>query len=113
MMIVLLESKPIKGLVDTEADATSIYLNDAKAFPHWKLKDGPTITGIKGDSTSKTTTNPVNWKDLDGNQRHFCPIVSDTPCTLWGWNLLEIMGTVLTTDDQAFYKNIMTQDITG
>lgn len=73
MMIVLLESKPIKGLVDTEADATSICLNDAKAFPHWKLKDGPTITGIKGDSTSKTTTNPVNWKDLDGNQRHFCP----------------------------------------
>lgn len=112
-MIVLLESKSIKGMVHTGIDATSISLNDAKAFPHWKLKDGPSITGIKENSTSKTTTNPVNWKDLDGNQGHFCPIVSDTPCTPWGPDLLETMGTVLTTDDQAFYKDIMTQDITG
>lgn len=78
IMIVLLECKSIKGLVDTGTDATIISLHDAKAFPHWKLKDGPTITWIKEDSTSKTRTNLVNWKDLDGNQGHFCPIVSGT-----------------------------------
>ena len=68
MMTIFLGGKPIKGWVNTGVNATIVLLNDAKAFPHWKFKDGPTITGMGGDTTSKNTVHPVHWKDLDGNQ---------------------------------------------
>lgn len=58
-MTIFLDGKPIKGLIDTEASATIILLNDAKAFPYWEFKDGPTITGVGGNSTTKTTVHPV------------------------------------------------------
>ena len=65
-------------------------------------KLSPTTTGVGGDSTPKTTVHPVHWKDLDGSQGRLCAIESDDPCTLWGWDLLEEMGAVLTIDNKAF-----------
>lgn len=68
MITIFLDDKPDKRFVDTEVDAIMISLNDTKVFPQWKFKDGPTITGVGGDSISKNTVYPVHWKDLDGNQ---------------------------------------------
>lgn len=89
MMASFLDSKLIKGLVDTGVDTTIISLNDAKTCPHWRFKDSPTITGLGCDSTSKTTILPIHWKDLDSNQGRFYHIVSDALCTLWGQKLLK------------------------
>lgn len=43
----------------------------------------------------------------------FHPIVSEAPCTLWGWDLLEETGTVLSVDNKAFCEHIMTHNIMG
>lgn len=83
-MTIFLDEKPVKGLVDTGTDATIFSTIDAKAFLHWKLKDGPTITELGSNSTSKTTVHPVHWKDFNGNQGRYYPIVSDaSPAPFW------------------------------
>lgn len=86
-MTVLLDGKPFKGFVDTVTDTIIISLNDAKTFSHWKLKDGPIITGVSGNSTNKATVSPVHRKCLDGNQSRFYPIVSDATPAPFGYGV--------------------------
>ena len=90
-----------------------VSLNDAKAFPHWKFKDGPITTGTGGNSTSKTTVHSVYWKDLDINQGRFHPIVSDVLHAPWGWDLLEEMELTLLLMTRPFYEDILSRDIMG
>ncbi|KAL6058478.1 hypothetical protein STEG23_023494, partial [Scotinomys teguina] len=44
--------------------------------------------------------------DLDGNWGDLHLIISNVPMNLWGRDILEDMGVVLTTDDRAFFDDI-------
>ncbi|XP_029414315.1 uncharacterized protein LOC115068366 [Nannospalax galili] len=113
MKTVYLDGLPVKGLADTGADVTTLMETEALRFPHWKFKPGPSATRVGGQQATRATAQPVHWKDLDGNQGSFSPIVANASRNLWGRDILKDMGTILTTDNRAFFDDIITHDKIG
>lgn len=59
------------------------------------------------------TSHPVRWKDFNGNPGSFMPVVANVSPILWGKDILEDMGVILTKDNQAFFDDIMEHEQLG
>ena len=79
-------------------------------FPHWKFRPVPPFSGVWSQQDSKVSTNSIHWRDLDGNKEAIHPIISVVPRNLWGRDILENIGAVLTTDDRVFFDNLEVHD---
>lgn len=93
----VIEGKNFKGLLDTGADTSVI---SAQFWPStWPLQDSATqVSGIGGSPSVQRSTKILKWQDLDGQSGHFQPyIIKGLPVNLWGQDILESMGAVLTT----------------
>jgi hypothetical protein len=88
--------------------------NEAPRFPQWKFIPGSTIRGGVGQGAV------FNWNYCltsalgrsYGNQRSITPILVDVPNSLWGRDLLEDMGHLI-TDDHTFYDDIVMHNKIG
>lgn len=87
--------------------------NEALKFPHLKFKPSPTIIGFGGQRTTIMAWCPLHWKNLGDNQGSFIPIVTNVTRTLSGRHTLEGMSIVLTTDNRAFFDDIMEYEQLG
>lgn len=110
MMIIFLDGQSVKGLVDMGADATILTEAEALCFPQWKFKPGLSISGHGNQQDSKIITHPVHWKDLCGNREAIHPIISTVPRNLWGRDILEDLGAVLTTNDRSFFDDAVVHE---
>jgi len=66
--------------------------------------------GVGGEQNTKMSVQHVCWQDLDSNQGSFRPVVADVPCNVWGRDVLEDMGAILTLDSCAFFDDIIHHD---
>ena len=83
---------------------------EALHFPHWKFRPVPPFSEVGSQQDSKVSTNPIHWRDLDGNKEAIHVIISVVHRNLWGRDILENMDVVLTTDDRVFFDNLEVHD---
>lgn len=93
----VISGKKFKGLLDTGADTSVI----SQQFwpPSWPTQPAKTrVAGIGGSPSVMQSVNYLNWADNEGHSGTFLPyIIADLPVNLWGRDIMEAMGAVLTT----------------
>lgn len=98
------EGKPLHGLLDTGADTTVI----AKAFwpKAWPLEISySTLQGMGTATAPLKSSKILKWRDEEGHEGWFQPFVLEQmPTNLWGRDVLNDMGAVLTTQP---VRNVM------
>lgn len=91
------EGKPLHGLLDTGADTTVI----AKAFwpKAWPLEAShSTLQGVGTAAAPLKSSKILKWRDEEGHEGWFQSFVLEQlPTNLWGRDVLNDMGAVLTT----------------
>lgn len=105
-MTMFVENKAFKGILDTGADTSVISL---QFWPKaWPLQNsGVNITGVGTVQAPLKSSRLLKWKDEEGHEGIFQPFVlPNVPVNLWGRDVLDAMGAVLTTQPvQRMMKN--------
>ena len=93
-----INGKRFQGLPDTGADSSVIA---KKHWPTaWPLQLASTaLQGVGTASSPECSTQYLNWEDEEGHKGIFKPFVLEhLPLNLWGRDVLQAMGAVLTTE---------------
>jgi hypothetical protein len=98
--------KVFKGMIDTGAVVS--WLRKEKVPQDWPLIEGSPVLGVAGHTPSSQVRHPVTWEGCDGVKGHFRPpVLEGLPNSLFGWDYLGSVGAVITTDDKAFYEDMI------
>lgn len=91
-----IEGKSFRGVLDSGADFS--VLSDKFWPPAWPKEEGTvTLQGI-GQAVAQKSLRILKWQDSEGHTGLFQPyILSSLPIKLWGWDLMQEMGVVLST----------------
>lgn len=91
-----IEDKFFRGLLDTGADVS--VLSDTFWPDAWPRETVPaTLQGI-GQARPQKSLRILKWRDEEGHSGYFQPyVLKGLPTNLWGRDLLNEMGVVLTT----------------
>ncbi|XP_049747655.1 endogenous retrovirus group K member 25 Pro protein-like [Elephas maximus indicus] len=97
MKVLLVEGKPINGLMDTGADVSCVA---GKDWPvSWPLSQTPTtLVGLGQASQAEKSSQILHWQDESEPQCNgtFQPyVIPPIPFTLWGRDVLSQMGAFL------------------
>ena len=108
-MTITIGGKLFKCLIDTGADRIAIRKEEAP--PSWKLIPGPPIQGVGGQSPSWVTSSWLPWEDPSGNRGEVQPlVVGGITANLLGQDILGAAEAVITTDNRAFYDDILDEE---
>ena len=91
-----IEDRPFQRILDTGADSTII----AKSYcpKNWPLSDSPANLQRIGTASFKRSSKWLDWRDEEGHGGICQPFVLENiPVNLWGKDVLQGMGAVLTT----------------
>lgn len=94
-LVLRINGKKFKGLLDTGADVSVI------TSVHWpgSWPKTTTITQLQGIGQSQSpeqSSDLLHWEDEEGHQGYFQPsIVSNLPVNLWGRDIMKDMGVLL------------------
>lgn len=90
--------KKFQGLPDTGADSSVIAIKHWPAA--WPLQPASmTLQGVGMPSSPECSTQYLDWEDEEGHKGIFKPFVlKHLPLNLWGRDVLQAMGAVLTTE---------------
>ncbi|XP_054999658.1 endogenous retrovirus group K member 6 Pro protein-like [Sorex araneus] len=109
MMILWLDGKPFRGLIDTGADATVLSRNFWPSA--WPLS--PTATHLQGTGQTQSTLQSAKiliWKDEDGNTGLVQPyVVENLPINLWGRDILSKMGLMMCSPNEMVTRQMLQQ----
>ncbi|XP_071074479.1 endogenous retrovirus group K member 8 Pro protein-like [Dasypus novemcinctus] len=84
----------LTGLLDTGAEISCIPFDQAGHLP---LTDGPLVVGATGQAPSQQVAQDVVWRDAEGRQGTFRPLVlKEISQVLWGRDILHQSGAILT-----------------
>lgn len=90
------EDRPFIGILDTGADVSVLAEKHwPKAWP--KQAGTATLQGI-GQAIPQKSAKILKWQDPEGHTGYFQPyVLPGLPVNLWGRDILEDMGVILTT----------------
>lgn len=94
-LILSINGKKFKGLLDTGADVSCIA---SRHWPDsWPRQDTVTqLQGIGAMQSPQRSSNYLNWEDEEGHKGVFQPyIVEGLPVNLWGRDIMSKMGVYL------------------
>lgn len=91
-----IEGKSFRGVLDSGADFS--VLSDKFWPPAWPKEEGTvTLQGI-GQAVPQKSLRILKWQDSEGHTGLFQPyVLPGLPINLWGRDLMQEMGVVLTT----------------
>ncbi|XP_071074833.1 endogenous retrovirus group K member 18 Pro protein-like [Dasypus novemcinctus] len=105
LMELKVESQWLEGLLNSGAEISCIPFEIA-AFNHWALQQGPQVIGATGSSDSWRCTIAIKWEDREGRHGRFRPLILSTVSNiLWGGDILEQTGAILTTAASTVQKS--------
>ncbi|XP_012375392.1 endogenous retrovirus group K member 18 Pro protein-like [Dasypus novemcinctus] len=105
LMELKVEGQWLEGLLDSGAEISCILFEIA-TFNHWALEQGPQVIGATGSSNSWRCATAVKWEDREGRHGHFHPLILSTVSNiLWGRDILEQTGAILTTAASTVQKS--------
>ena len=98
MLTLTISGKRFQGLPDTGADSSVIAKKHWPAA--WPLQPASTaLQGVGMASSPECSTQYLDWEDEEGHKGIFKPFVLEhLPLNLWGRDVLQTMGAVLTTE---------------
>jgi hypothetical protein len=101
------EGKSFEGLIDTGVDVTIIRGQDWP--PAWPLTDTFThLQGIGYPNNPKQSSKLLTWRDGEGKSGQIQPYVkSSLPVTLWGRDLLSLMGVIKCSPKEMVTKQML------
>ncbi|XP_058515536.1 endogenous retrovirus group K member 7 Pro protein-like [Ochotona princeps] len=96
----MLRGIPFEGLLDTGADVSIIRQADwPKDWPLWQSSQ--TLHGLGIADQPQQSASIIPWTDREGHKGSFQPYVCTVPVTLWGREVLSVMGLHLSNE---FYQ---------
>lgn len=102
MLSLTIQGKTIQGLLDTGADKTIIRQTDwPKGWPLDRVAQ--TLRGLGIATSPSRSAATLTWQDPEGRKGSFQPYVLDIPVTLWGRDVLDDMGFVLTNEPHPHF----------
>lgn len=95
-LVIKLQGKPIKGLLDTGADKTCIAAKDWP--PSWPVtRSDSTLVGLGMAANVARSAGLVPWNH-EGKRGHIQPyVIPSLPFTLWGRDIMQNLQVKLTT----------------
>lgn len=95
----LIQGKPIDGLLDTGADVSCIAGKDWPSS--WPTSETPNnLVGLGKATNVKQSSQILHWKNEENTTGTFCPfIIPSLPFSLWGRDILSQMGVLLYSPD--------------
>jgi hypothetical protein len=101
-----INGKVFKGMISTGADVSCLRKEEVPQ--DWPLIEGPPVLGVASCTPSSQVRHSVTWEDCDGEKGCFCPLVlQGLPNNLFGWDDLGSVRAVITTEDKAFYEDMI------
>lgn len=99
-LVLQINGKPIKGLLDTGADKSIIATKD---WPNtWPTNvSEQTLQGLGFANFPKVSAALLSWQDDEGHTGQFSPFVLPLPISLWGRDVLAEMDMALVTTSPA------------
>lgn len=95
-----IEGKTFLGILDTDADVSVLSY---EYWPkHWDLEETlASLQGI-GQASPQKSAKILKWQDNEGHEGFFQPfILQQLPTNLWGRDVVQEMGAVLTTQPRS------------
>lgn len=106
MLLLSINGKKIKGLLDTGADRSIIAHKDWPAS--WPLNVAEqTLQGLGFVHSPSISAQSLPWQDEEGHGGSFQPYVLNLPVTLWGRDILVQMDITLHTGCSEVSQNMM------
>lgn len=105
-LLLWINGKSFEGILDTGADWSIIS-------SHWWLKSWPvtesshSLQGLGYSSHPTISSSMLTWKSEEGHQGQFIPYVLPLPVNLWGRDILQGLGLVLSNEYSPQAVNIM------
>lgn len=100
-LILTVENKWIKGLLDTGADTSIISTKD---WPNgWPIqRSSQTLQGLGYAKSPDMSARTLEWQDEEGHSGEFQPYVLELPISLWGRDLLHALDLKLTNEGSHY-----------
>lgn len=99
-LILQVNGKSIKGLLDTGADKSIIATKDWPSMWPTDVAE-QTLQGLGFASFPKRSAALLTWRDHEGHTGQFTPFVLPLPISLWGRDVLTEMDVALVTTSPA------------
>lgn len=110
-MVLLIDGKPFKGILDTGADVSVI--SQRHWPPQWPIHPAMTdLQGIGQSKAPKISSRLLTWADNEGHRGEFQPyVLEDLPVNLWGRDVMERMGVYLHSSNPAVTQQLLDQGL--
>ncbi|XP_076794948.1 endogenous retrovirus group K member 113 Pro protein-like [Arvicanthis niloticus] len=101
-----IEGKNFTGILDTGADKSIISSNWwPKAWP--VTRSSHSLQGLGYEASPAVSSRSLTWQAPEGQTGSFIPYVLPLPVNLWGRDILQDLGLVLTSEYSPQALNIM------
>lgn len=108
MLTLTVEGRSFLGLLDSGADRSIISAQDWP--PKWPTRaSSQALWGLGYERIPLISSRELTWRDTEGRSGRFTPYITDIPVTLWGRDVLVILGMKLTNDYSPQVKDMMTR----
>lgn len=96
-LVLWIEGKKFEGILDTGADRSII---SSQWWPtSWStIKSSHTLQGLGYASQPTVSSSQLHWKSEDGQEGYFTPYVLPLPVNLWGRDVMQELGLVLSNE---------------